>query len=172
MRVLISADMEGAGGWLVAGVLEVRVGSCGSQQLVHDARMTEVIQPARYGRRHSAHALRPKAPVGQPGRGRWTATGLLDTDLEGPVRESTDSFGRHALPPLDRGDLAAIEQAGACGASFTSRYNGRLPPAEVLLWLDGSLQQCERLPCHEHLKPPSSRAPLRSPPTAYGSTHS
>jgi diaminopimelate decarboxylase len=110
--------------------------------VVLDAGMTEFIRPALYGSRHRAHALRAKAPVGQTG-GR-AAAGLLDTDLEGPVCESTDSFGRHVLPPLDRGDLVAIEQAGAYGASFTSRYNGRPAPAEVLLWLDGSLQPCER----------------------------
>jgi len=137
--------LVGAASWLVASVLHARVGSRGSQQVVLDAGMTEFIRPALHGSRRSAHALRAKAPVGQAGRGRWTATGLLDTDLEGPVCGSTDSFGRHVLPPLDRGDLVAIEQAGAYGASFTSRYNGR-PPAGVLLWLDGSLQPCERPP--------------------------
>src|SRR5262249_59810578 len=104
------------------------------------------IGPAWCGGGRAAHALRARARVGQAGRGRWTATGLLDTDFEGPVCGSADSFGRHVLPPLDRGALVAIEQAGAYGASFTSRYNGRPPPAEVLLWLDGSLQPCERPP--------------------------
>ena len=80
--------------------------------------------------------------VGAPGR--WAATGLLDTDLERPVCESTHSLGRHVLPALDRGDLVAIDQAGAYGASPTSRYRGRPWSAEVLLWLDGSLQPCER----------------------------
>lgn len=104
------------------------------------------------------HALPAKPPAGQAGRGHWTATGLLDTDLEGPVCESTDSFGRHVLPPLDRGDLVAIEQAGAYGASFTSRYNGRPAPAEILLWLDGSLQPCER-----PLITPVAVTPARAP---------
>jgi diaminopimelate decarboxylase len=150
--------LAGAAGWLVASVLHARGGARGSQQVVLDAGMTEFIRPALYGSRHSAHALRTKAPAGQAGRGRWAATGLLDTDLEGPVCESTDSFGRHVLPPLDRGDLVAIEQAGAYGASFTSCYNGRPPPGEVLLWLDGSLQPCERPPIRPVALTPGRRA--------------
>lgn len=67
---------------------------------------------------------------------------LRETAVEGPVCESTDSFGIHQLPSLKRDDLVAIDQAGACAASFTSRYNGRPQPAEVLLWPDGSMQRC------------------------------
>ena len=105
--------------------------------------MTEFIRPALYGSRHSAHALHAE---GRPASGMQgsRAADLLDTALEGPVCESTDSFGQHLLPPMHRGDLVAIGQAGAYGASFTSRYNGRPPPGEVLLWPDGSLQPCER----------------------------
>lgn len=136
--------LVGAAGWLVASVLHARPGTDGTQQVVLDAGMTEFIRPALYGSRHSAHALHAEgrpAP-GMPGSSR--AADLLDTALEGPVCESTDSFGRHLLPPMHRGDLVAIGQAGAYGASFTSRYNGRPPPGEVLLWPDGSLQPCER----------------------------
>jgi hypothetical protein len=56
----------------------------------------------------------------------------------------TDSFGTHQLPSLARGDLVAIEQAGAYAASFTSRYNGRPHPAEALLWHGDELELCER----------------------------
>jgi hypothetical protein len=56
----------------------------------------------------------------------------------------TDSFGTHQLPSLARGDLVAIEQAGAYAASFTSRYNGRPHPAEALLCHGGELKLCER----------------------------
>jgi len=149
--------LVGAAGWLVASVLHARAGNGRSQQVVLDAGMTEFIRPALYGSRHLAHALPAKTP-GQAGRGHWTATGLRDTDLVGPVCESTDSFGRHMLPSLSRGDLVAIEQAGAYGASFTSRYNGRPAPAEILLWLDGSLQPCER-----PLITPVALTPARAP---------
>ncbi len=72
--------------------------------------------------------------------------------------ESTDSFGVHPLPPLLRGDLLAIENAGAYAASFTSRYNGRPHPAEALIMPDGSLQLSER--------PPLRRSSLCSPSAA------
>jgi diaminopimelate decarboxylase len=150
--------LVGAAGWLVARVLHARAGGGRSQQVVLDAGMTEFIRPALYGSRHPAHALPAKSPAGQAGHSDWTANRLLDTDVEGPVCESTDSFGRHALPPLGRGDLVAIEQAGAYGASFTSRYNGRPAPAEILLRLDGTLQPCER-----PLIPPVALTSARAP---------
>lgn len=157
--------LVGAAGWLVASVLHARPDAGHAQQVVLDAGMTEFIRPALYGSRHSAHALRAGGPApGTPGSTAavplgTAASGLLDTALEGPVCESTDSFGRHLLPPLHRGNLIAIGQAGAYGASFTSRYNGRPPPAEVLLWPDGSLQPCERPALSGTSWPDPARAP-------------
>jgi diaminopimelate decarboxylase len=128
--------LVGSAGWLVGSVLHSRQphGDCGAQ-VVLDAGMTELIRPALYGSLHRLHAL-PAASAHE--------TQLRETTVEGPICESTDSFGTHPLPLLARGDLVAIEQAGAYGASFTSRYNGRPQPAEVLLWPDGSLQLCDR----------------------------
>ena len=137
--------LVGAAGWLVASVLHARSGAGRTQQAVLDAGMTEFIRPALYGSHHPAHAL---APAGD--------AGLRETALEGPVCESTDSLGTHRLPVLHRGDLIAIERAGAYGASFTSRYNGRPPPAEVLLWPDGSLELCAR-PAPGRQAPPRRR---------------
>jgi diaminopimelate decarboxylase len=131
--------LVGAAGWLIASVLHVRPGTGGDQLVVLDAGMTEFIRPALYRTRHPVYAL-------ADGPGSQATPGLLDTAVEGPVCESTDSFGRHLLPPLRRGDLVAIGQAGAYGASFTSRYNGRPPPAEILLWPDESLAPGERPP--------------------------
>ncbi len=53
--------------------------------------------------------------------------------------ESTDSLGTHDLPPLRRGDLVAIADAGAYAASLGSTYNGRPRPPQVLLARDGRL---------------------------------
>ena len=53
--------------------------------------------------------------------------------------ESTDTFDRHDLPPLRRGDLVAIADAGAYAASMAMTYNGRPRPPQVLLERDGSL---------------------------------
>jgi diaminopimelate decarboxylase len=60
------------------------------------------------------------------------------------VCESTDSLGIHSLPPLRRGDLVAVRDAGAYGASLSSRYNGRPRPAEALVEPDGSLVLARR----------------------------
>jgi diaminopimelate decarboxylase len=59
--------------------------------------------------------------------------------VDGPVCESTDTFGEHRLPPLRRGDLVAIRDTGAYGASMRSAYNGRPRPPEVFVEVDGSL---------------------------------
>lgn len=103
-------------GWLVARVLHVR--ERGGPQVVIDAGMTELIRPALYGARHAIVAL-----SGEPG------AAVVPTRVEGPICESTDSLGLHDLPPLRRGDLVAIADAGAYTASQRSSYNGRRRPA-------------------------------------------
>jgi diaminopimelate decarboxylase len=65
---------------------------------------------------------------------------LLETAVEGPVCESSDTFGVHQLPALRRGDLVAISGTGAYGSSIASRYNGRPRPAEVFVHARGDLQ--------------------------------
>jgi diaminopimelate decarboxylase len=133
-------------GFLVTAVLHVRQRN--GPMVVLDAGMTELIRPALYGARHGVVALtsggRPWSPqepvVSPPG-----SSGELQlTAVEGPVCESTDSFGRHLLPPLVRGDLVAIRDAGAYGASLGSTYNGRPRPPQVLLEPDGSLSLARR----------------------------
>ncbi len=65
---------------------------------------------------------------------------MAATQVEGPICESTDSLGVHDLPPLRRGDLVAIADAGAYAASQSSSYNGRPRPPQILLGLDGTLR--------------------------------
>lgn len=124
----------GEAGTLVCRVLHVRK-RAGTPQIVIDGGMTELIRPALYGSRHPIWALDPDHDVDD-----------VDTLVEGPICESTDTFGSHSLPPLRRGDLVAVGSAGAYSASFTSRYNGRPPPAEALLHPDGELELCTRPP--------------------------
>ena len=131
-------------GWLVARVLHVRERPGGerdvARQIVLDAGMTELIRPALYGARHEIVALtsrgQPTTVGAQP-----TATPAL---VEGPVCESTDHLGTHELPPLRRGDLVVIRDAGAYAASLGSTYNGRPRPVQVLLDRDGSLRLARR----------------------------
>jgi diaminopimelate decarboxylase len=100
--------------------------------------MTELIRPALYGARHPIHALTSLGrPVDAVGEAR--SPDLVPTRVEGPICESTDALGTHDLPPLQRGDLVAIADAGAYAASQASTYNGRPRPPQVLLAADGHL---------------------------------
>jgi diaminopimelate decarboxylase len=115
-----------ASGWILARVLHVRCRGH-RQQVVIDAGMTELVRPALYGARHLVY------PVSStPGE-------LLDTAVEGPVCESSDTFGVHQLPALRRGDLVAISGTGAYASAQASRYNGRPRPAEVFIHPGGRL---------------------------------
>jgi len=116
-------------GWLVARVLHAR--DRGGPMVVLDAGMTELIRPALYGARHPIVAL---TSLGRAVEGAGAEAGAeagagpgdaIPTRVEGPICESTDSLGTHDLPPLRRGDLVAIADAGAYAASQGSRYNGR-----------------------------------------------
>ena len=122
-------------GWLVARVLHVRERS--GRQVILDAGMTELIRPALYGARHPITAL---TSLGRTMDGDSSWDTLEAARVEGPICESTDSLGVHDLPPLRRGDLVAIADAGAYAASQSSTYNGRPRPPQVLIERDGSLR--------------------------------
>ncbi|HEX7950875.1 MAG TPA: diaminopimelate decarboxylase [Candidatus Limnocylindrales bacterium] len=124
-------------GVLVGRVLHVR--DRGGRLLVLDVGMTELIRPALYGARHEVVALTSLGrPVELP-----AATAdprLKPAHVEGPICESTDHLGEHRLPPVRRGDLVAVLDAGAYGASLSSTYNGRPRPPQILIEADGSLR--------------------------------
>jgi diaminopimelate decarboxylase len=132
-------------GFLVARVLHVR--ARGGRQVVCDAGMTELIRPALYDAWHQIDALTSlgrafdtgdSADAGDP------ATGLDPARVDGPICESTDHLGEHRLPPLRRGDLVVIRDAGAYAASLGSTYNGRPRPPQVIAESDGSLTLARR----------------------------
>jgi diaminopimelate decarboxylase len=125
-------------GWLVARVLHARERN--GRQVILDAGMTELIRPALYGAHHPVIAL---TSMGRPARSSPNPApegrGTEPTQVEGPICESTDALGTHDLPPLRRGDLVAIADAGAYAASLGSAYNGRPRPPQVLLAADGRM---------------------------------
>jgi diaminopimelate decarboxylase len=131
-------------GWLVARVLHVRERA--GRQVILDAGMTELIRPALYGARHDIVALTSLGQAlqsdGDPRNA--PAQDAKPTAVEGPICESTDHLGQHLLPILQRGDLVAIGDAGAYGASMGSTYNGRPRPPQVLLQPDGRLELIRR----------------------------
>ena len=117
------------GRWLVAsaGVLLAEVlwvkrrGSAGGRRfVVLAAGMNDLIRPALYGAHHRIVPVRPRPGAAEP------------ATVVGPVCESADVFEREILlPPLERGDLVAILDAGAYGAVMSSNYNGRGRLAEL-----------------------------------------
>lgn len=132
-------------GFLLARVLHLR--ERGGRQVVLDAGMTELIRPALYDAWHQIDALtslgRP-VDAGQPGDRADPAATLEPARVEGPICESTDHLGEHQLPPLRRGDLVVIRDAGAYAASLGSTYNGRPRPPQVIAESDGSLTLARR----------------------------
>jgi diaminopimelate decarboxylase len=92
--------------------------------LVVDGAMNDLIRPALYGAHHDI------VPVLAPRRSTRAET----VDVVGPICESGDFFARDRdLPPVREGDLLAIYDAGAYGASISSNYNTRPRAAEVMV---------------------------------------
>ena len=129
-------------GVLVGRVLHVR--DRGGRQVVLDTGMTELIRPALYGAHHDVVALTSLGRPVEPMAGPQIGPGLEPARVEGPICESTDHLGEHRLPALRRGDLVAILDAGAYGASLASAYNGRPRPPQVFIEADGSLRLARR----------------------------
>lgn len=130
-------------GFVVGRVLHVR--NRAERQVVLDVGMTELIRPALYGAHHPIAALtslgRPFDGLGSTGSASDAESrdaGLEPAVVEGPICESTDHLGEHSLPPLRRGDLVAIRDAGAYGTSLGSTYNGRPRPPQVIVERDGT----------------------------------
>ena len=127
-----------AAGWIVGSVLHVRDRGDGERVVVIDAGMTELIRPAMYGAIHPIRALTSLGVRADPAAPGTTVR------VDGPICESTDTLGRHDLPPLRRGDLVAIAETGAYAASMASTYNGRPAAPQVLLEADGTLVLARR----------------------------
>lgn len=85
-----------------------------------DAGMTTLARPALYD---SYHHIRTVV-----GSGDGSA---VEATVAGPICESSDTFGTHALADPTRGDLLAIGNAGAYGYEMASQYNSRPRPAVV-----------------------------------------
>jgi len=110
-----------------AGVLVSRVvyDKQGAHQrfLILDAGMNDLVRPAMYDARHGI------LPVKEAAAGETELA-----DVVGPVCETADLFGvEYALPGVGQGDLIAILQAGAYGATMSSTYNGRCLVPEVMV---------------------------------------
>ena len=109
-----------------AGVLLTRVlyrkRSGGTEYVVTDAGMTELLRPSHYDAFHRVEV------VGERGGASIIA------DIVGPVCESGDFLARgRELPDVQPGDLLAVHSAGAYGFVMASHYNARPRAAEVVV---------------------------------------
>ena len=105
---------------LLARVL-YRKRSGGTDYVVADAGMTELLRPSHYGAFHRVQAVRRRDAKRR-------------VDVVGPVCESGDFLALdRELDDLQPGDYLAVCDVGAYGYAMASNYNSRLRPAEVLV---------------------------------------
>ena len=115
-----------------AGVLLTTVHATKTQGREHyalvDAGFHSLVRPAMYG---AFHRIEPLVRRQGPQRPTWIAGPLCES---GDVL-STDGTRPAArlMPPLQMGDVLAVRDVGAYGASMASRYNSQPLPAEVLV---------------------------------------
>ncbi len=88
-----------------------------------DAGFNTLVRPAMYGSYHDI------IPANNP-----SAKKTETFDIAGPLCESGDLLAKgRKLPPVKKGDVLAVLDAGAYGFSMGSRYNSRPLCAEVLV---------------------------------------
>ncbi len=106
-------------GELITRALYNKQTASGTQIVVVDGGMNDLIRPALYQAHHKIENLTSNGPQ---------ATYMV----VGPICESADVFGRDVeLPETHRGDLLSLRTAGAYGMSMASRYNLQDLPGAV-----------------------------------------
>ncbi len=91
--------------------------------IVLDAGMNDLIRPTLY---EAYHKIRPVI-INENNASKTY-------DIVGPICESGDTFAKsRTINEVNKGDLIAIESAGAYGFSMASNYNSRPLPAEILV---------------------------------------
>ncbi len=129
----LGRHLVGPAGCLLTRVL-YRKERGGRALVIVDAGMTDLLRPALYDAEHRI------VPLEEPDPARARVT-----DVAGPICESSDFLGRgRSLPPLERGDLLAVLDAGAYGMAMASHYNSHPRPAEAWITEDGAVEVIRR----------------------------
>jgi len=117
-------SLVGNTGILLSRVIYIKQGER-DRFLIIDAGMNDLLRPSLYDAYHEIIPCERRE-------------GAAETyQVVGPICETGDTFARdRLLPPLRQGDLIAIKNAGAYGATMASCYNTRLLVPEVIV--DGS----------------------------------
>ncbi|WP_291767450.1 diaminopimelate decarboxylase [Caldivirga sp. UBA161] len=111
----------GNAGYLLTRVTEVKRKG-GRTYIGVDVGMNVLIRPMLYGAYH--HIITCSEGEGNEA-----------VDVVGPICENTDKLAvNRELPRVKEGDLLVILNAGAYVYSMSSNYNGRLRPAEVIVY--------------------------------------
>ena len=109
-----------ASGVLLARVL-YRKRSGGTDYVIADAGMTELLRPSHYDAYHLIESAKPSGE-------------RAVVDVVGPVCESGDFLAQdREMDDVEPGDLLAIHTAGAYGYVMSSNYNARPKAAEVMV---------------------------------------
>ena len=113
----------GPAGVLIANVIGEKMAG-DHRVIILDAAMNDLIRPALYKAWHEVVPLKLPAADAE----------LTESDIVGPICESTDKFAdRRMMPPLAAGDRVAFLAAGAYGAVMASEYNGRPRAPEAVV---------------------------------------
>lgn len=116
----LGRSIVGQCGELISRVLYRKTTPTEREVAIIDASMTELMRPALYGAYHRIVNL--TSPDAEQ----------MSCMVAGTVCESSDIFAREVvLPELRRGDLVAIQSAGAYGRSMASCYNLHALPEAV-----------------------------------------
>ena len=122
-RILVEPgrSMVGNTGILLSEVIYIKQGEK-DRFLIIDAGMNDLLRPSMYD---AFHEIIPVRDAGKPN---------MAYQIVGPICETGDTFAKdRQLPELAAGDLIAIKNAGAYGASMASTYNTRPLVPEVLV---------------------------------------
>ena len=113
------------GRYIVAesGTLLTQVTTIKNNFIGVDAGMSTLLRPALYDAYHPIILAN-----------NTEAEYTQEINIVGPVCENTDFFAKNrAMPTLKEGNILAIQVAGAYCFVMSSRYNGLLRPAEILV---------------------------------------
>jgi diaminopimelate decarboxylase len=124
--------ITGPYGWLVSTAIHEK--HIYRDYIGLDASMADLMRPGMYGAyHHITVAGKEESP-------------LTETyDVVGSLCENNDKFAvQRKLPPIERGDMVIIHDAGAHGRAMGFNYNGKLRAGELLLRSDGSVVPIRR----------------------------
>lgn len=114
-------SLIGSAGILISRVIRNKKG-LKNDFLIIDSGMNDLIRPSMYDSYHNVIPVKRKK------------NSLKLYDIEGPICETGDSFGKNRkLQNYSKDDLLVLCSVGAYGSSMSSYYNCRIPADEIII---------------------------------------